>query len=129
VPLLSSSSLAANPWFQHQVADADVRLRATRTLLYDAADEASTVATSGDEFTPPLRARLRAAAVLATTTAASVVETAYRAGGGTSLYVESPLQRRLRDVQAVSQHFLLKPDTLTTCGAVLTGQEPDLTIF
>ena len=78
----------------------------------------------GDEFTPQLRARLRSAAVHAATTAAAVVETAYRAGGGSSLYATSPLQRRLRDVNAVSQHFLLKPDTLTTCGAVLAGQEP-----
>lgn len=58
-----------------------------------------------------------------------VVETAYRAGGGSSLYTTNPLQRRLRDVNAVNQHFLLKPDTLTTCGAVMAGQEPDLTVF
>ena len=70
-----------------------------------------------------------AAAVFAATTAASVVETAYRAGGGSSIYSESPLSRRLRDVQAACQHFLLKPDTLTTCGAVYAGETPDLTIF
>ena len=29
----------------------------------------------------------------------------------------------------VSQHFVLKPDTLTTCGAVLAGQSPELTVF
>ena len=54
---------------------------------------------------------------------------AYRAGGGTALYASSPLQRRLRDVNAVNQHFLLKSDTLTTCGAITAGQAPDLTIF
>jgi hypothetical protein len=53
----------------------------------------------------------------------------YRAGGGRALYDDSPLQRRLRDVHAITQHFLVRPDTLTTAGAVLAGQEPDLTGF
>ena len=64
-----------------------------------------------------------------TARAAAVVDIAYHAGGGSSLYADSPLQRRLRDIHAVTQHFLVKPDTLTTCGAVLAGQDVDLTIF
>jgi indole-3-acetate monooxygenase len=129
VPLLSPGTLAANPLFQYQLADADAKLRAARSLLYAEAAEAWAVAAEGRDFTFPFRARLRSAAVLAAATAATVVETAYRAGGGGSVYATSPLQRRLRDVNAVNQHFLLKPDTLTTCGAVMTGQELDLTIF
>jgi alkylation response protein AidB-like acyl-CoA dehydrogenase len=129
VPLLSSSSLGANPLFQYQLADADAKLRAARASLYELADEVWAAATRGDELTPVQRAHVRATGVHVATTAAAVVETAYRAGGGSSLYLESPLQRRLRDVQAVCQHFLLKPDTLTTCGAVLAGQNPELTIF
>jgi hypothetical protein len=39
------------------------------------------------------------------------------------------LQRRLRDVHAITQHFLVKPDTLTTAGAVLAGQDIDAPIF
>lgn len=129
VPLLSPGTLATNPLFHYQLAEADVKLRAARSLLYAEADEAWAWAVAGEEFTAPFRARLRSVAVLAVTTAAVVVETAYRAGGGSSLYTTSPLQRRLRDVNAVNQHFLLKPDTLTTCGAVMAGQEPDLTVF
>ena len=129
VPLLSPGTLATNPLFQYQLAEADVKLRAARSLLYAEAEEAWAVAVAGEEFTAPFRGRLRSAAVLAVTTAAAVVETAYRAAGGSSLYTTSPLQRRLRDVNAANQHFLLKPDTLTTCGAVMAGQEPDLTVF
>lgn len=129
VPLLSPGTLAANPLFQYQLAESDVKLRAARSLLYAEAAAAWAVATAGEEFTASFRARLRSAAVFAMTTAAAVVETAYRAGGGSSLYASSPLQRRLRDVNAVNQHFILKPDTLTTCGAVMAGQEPDLTVF
>ena len=129
VPLLSPGTLAANPLFQYQLADADVKLRAARSLLYAEASEAWNRAVEGGEFDPPFRARLRSAGVLAAVTAADVVTTCYRAGGGSSLYSSNTLQRRLRDVEAVSQHFLLKPDTLTTCGAIMSRQEPNIDIF
>ena len=41
----------------------------------------------------------------------------------------NPLQRRFRDVHAITQHFLVKLDTFTTAGAVLAGAEADLTVF
>lgn len=129
VPLLSPVTLAANPLFQYQLAESEVKLRAARSLLYAEAAEIWAVAVAGEEPTVALRSRLRSAAVLAATMAAAVVETAYRAGGGSSLYATNALQRRLRDVNALNQHFLLKPDTLTTCGALMAGQQPDVTIF
>ena len=75
------------------------------------------------------RARIRAAAVWATERAAAVVDMAYRSGGGTSLYADCPLQRRLRDIHALTQHFLVKRDTLTTAGAILAGQDVDVMVF
>ncbi len=51
-----------------------------------------------------------------------MVKTAYRSGGGSSLYNESPLQRRLRDIHAISQHFLVKRDAVTNVGPILAGQ-------
>jgi hypothetical protein len=41
----------------------------------------------------------------------------------------NPLQRRFRDVHAITQHVLVKLDTLTTAGAVLVGAGADLTVF
>jgi len=58
-----------------------------------------------------------------------VVDTAYRNGLGTSLYLSCPLQRRLRDVHTLAQHFLVKRDTFTTAGAVLAGQDLPVPIF
>ena len=84
---------------------------------------------SGAEFTADQRARIRSAATWIAATAASVVDAAYRAGGGTSIYSDSPLQRRFRDIHALTQHFLVKLDTLTTAGAVFAGAEVDLTVF
>ncbi len=129
VPLLASASLRANPLFQHEMGAADAKLRAARTLLYADAASAWATAMSGAEFTADQRARIRSAATWIAATAASVVDAAYRAGGGTSIYSDSPLQRRFRDIHALTQHFLVKLDTLTTAGAVFAGAEVDLTVF
>jgi alkylation response protein AidB-like acyl-CoA dehydrogenase len=129
VPLFAGASLAANPLFQNQLGEADARLRAARALLYAEAAEAWATALAGDPFTPEHRARIRASGVWAADTAAAVVDMAYRAGGGSSLYRSSPLQRRFRDVHALTQHFLVKLDSLTTVGAVLAGQDADTTFL
>lgn len=129
VPLLARTPLSASPLFQHQLAVADAKLRAASGLLYADAEEAWTTAASGAPFPPEQRARIRSAAVWASSTAASVVDSAYGAGGGSSPYAHNPLQRRFRDIHALTQHFLVRPDTLTTAGAVLAGHDVDLTIF
>jgi hypothetical protein len=45
------------------------------------------------------------------------------------VYADSPLQRRLRDIHAVTQHFLVKQDTMITAGAVLAGQDVTVPVF
>ena len=129
VPLLAHSALATNPLFQNQLGEADAQLRAARGLLYADAAAAWGTAAAGAELTPEHRVRMRATTTWAATTAASVVDMAYHAGGGSSIYAGSPLQRRFRDVHAITQHFLVKLDTFTTAGAVLAGAEADLTVF
>ena len=129
VPLFAAAALAANPTFQLELARADTDLRAAHALLYEAAETAWATATDRTDFTLEQRARLRAAAVWATERAAEVVDTAYRSGGGGALYAESPLQRRFRDVHALTQHFLVKRDTLSTVGAILAGQDINVMVF
>ena len=58
---------------------------------------------AGHRATALRRARLSRAASVA----ASVVEGAYGLSGTTGLFESCPLQRRLRDVRAVTQHYLL----------------------
>ena len=129
VPMFSDATLAANPLFRHHLAEADAHLRAARALVTADVEWAWETAAAGEEFTPEIRARLRSGAAWATTAAAEVVDVAYTSGGGSSLYLHSPLQRRLRDVHAVTQHFALKEDTFTLAGAVLAGQEVDLSFL
>jgi alkylation response protein AidB-like acyl-CoA dehydrogenase len=129
VPMLAASPLATNPLFQHELALVDTELRASRILLHATADELWAAAVDGRPSSREERARTRAAAAWATERATHVVDTAHRFGGGTAVYAESPLQRRVRDIHTLTQHFIVRPDTLTTAGAVLAGGEPDVPIF
>jgi alkylation response protein AidB-like acyl-CoA dehydrogenase len=128
-PLLAENTLARNGHFQFELADADVALRAARALLYESAETVWATVAGGSTLSLHDRARVRSAAVWVTNRAAEVVTRAYRAGGGSSVYTSSPLQRRLRDVNAVTQHFLVRSDTLTTAGAVLAGQDVSVMVF
>ena len=83
------------------------------------------MALASAEFDDRTRAQLRSTTTWVVETAAEVVDMAYRAGGGTALYSSSPLQRRLRDLHTLTQHFGVKLDTFTLAGAVLAGQEVD----
>jgi alkylation response protein AidB-like acyl-CoA dehydrogenase len=129
VPLLSPVALGANPLFQFELATADTDVRAARSLLYEEAERLWAAATSGDPLTMEHRAQVRASAVWTVERATAVVTTAYRAGGGTSLYSDCPLQRRLRDIHALAQHFVVRRDTLITAGAILAGQDVQLMVF
>jgi alkylation response protein AidB-like acyl-CoA dehydrogenase len=128
-PLLAESTLARNAHFQFELARADTELRAARALLYENASSTWARVAAGSPLTLKQRARVRAAAVWATQRAAEVVTAAYRAAGGGAVYADSALQRRLRDINAVTQHFLVRHDTLTTAGAILAGQEVAVSIF
>jgi alkylation response protein AidB-like acyl-CoA dehydrogenase len=128
-PAFADGALASNPLFQNQFGEAETQLRAARTLLYAEAERAWAKAEARSAFAPDDRARIRGTTTWVSRTTAAVVDMAYTAGGGSSIYANNPLQRRLRDSHALTQHFAVKPDTYTKVGAVLAGQEVDLTIF
>lgn len=128
-PLFAGAPLAANPLFQHQLANAHTDLRAARGLAYDESCATWSAAVDRTPFTLEHRARVRATAAWATARATAVVDFAYHAGGGSALYATNPLQRRMRDMHALTQHFIIKPDTMTTVGAVLAGQDVNLPVF
>ncbi len=129
VPLLSPGTLATSPTFHSDLAAADARLRSARALHDQTVGAVWEAAVSGAAFTNQLRARARLDSVWAVEQAVEVVEFAYRAGGGSALYDSSPLQRRLRDVHAVTQHFIVRPDVFAAAGQVLAGLEPPGPVF
>ena len=106
VPATSPSKLAADPVAQYMVGNLATDLYMARTLLHQVArdDQASVGAGPIDNAAAiNRRARLSRAASVA----ASVVEGAYSLSGTTGMFESCPLQRRLRDVRAVTQHYML----------------------
>jgi alkylation response protein AidB-like acyl-CoA dehydrogenase len=129
VPLLAPAPLATNAGFQRDLAIAETDLRAAVTLLYETAESVWAAAVASEASTMREEAKVRAAAVWITDRASDVVEFAHRSGGGSAIYVDCPLQRRMRDMHALTQHFLVKRDTMTTAGAIFAGQDVDVMFF
>ena len=106
VPATSRSKLAEDPVAQYMAGQLATDLYMARTLLHQVArdDQASVPFGPPDNTATVIRrARLSRAASVA----ASVVEGAYSVSGTTGLFESCPLQRRLRDVRAVTQHYML----------------------
>lgn len=129
IPAFAEEPLASNPLFQYQFGEAETQLRAARTALHAEADIVWATALAGAPLTPEDRAHVRGATTWVAKTAATIVTTAYQAGGSSSIHTSNPLQRRLRDAHALTQHLTMKADTFTKVGAVLAGQAVDLTLF
>ena len=129
VPTGSRRRLAQRDAVQADVAQAEARLRSGRAFLLDAVGAAWTSACAGDAISLEQRALLRTAATHATREAAATVDLAYEAGGGTSIYASSPLQRHFRDVHVVTQHVMVAPPTYELAGRVLLGIPTDTSLL
>jgi alkylation response protein AidB-like acyl-CoA dehydrogenase len=122
-PTHSSKTLAERPDVQASVARAEALLRASRAFYYEAASAGWEAACSEGRVALPLRRDIRLATTQATHGAVSIVQSMYECGGGTALYRRSTLQRRLRDVHAMTQHVMVGPATWETAGRAFLGIE------
>ena len=71
------------------------------------------------------RALLRLAATQATRASARAVDLMYHAGGGSSIYAQSPLQRHFRDIHVATQHVMVAEATYALVGRALLGLSGD----
>ena len=128
-PTGSRRRLAERAAVQAEVAEAEALLRAARAFLREAVAEAWASARKDSELPIPLRAMLRLAATHATAGAARAVDLMYRAGGGSAVYADSPLQRCFRDVHVVTQHMMVAPPTWELAGRILLGVDVDTSML
>jgi alkylation response protein AidB-like acyl-CoA dehydrogenase len=125
-PSGSRRSLAERTGAQATLAQAEATLRSARAFYYEAVAEAWEKARRGDELDAGARAGLRLAATHATRASADVVRAMYDLGGGSSLFLSHPLQRRFRDAHAGTQHMMVAASTYEVTGRVLMGLPTDL---
>jgi alkylation response protein AidB-like acyl-CoA dehydrogenase len=124
-PAAGRKTLAERATVQAQVARAEAALRAARGLVLGEVDAAWLAAERGGTMPDDHRLGLRLAANHATAAAAEVVTSMYHAGGGTSIYDSSALQRRFRDVHVATQHMMVAPITWELGGRLLFGLPTD----
>jgi alkylation response protein AidB-like acyl-CoA dehydrogenase len=126
VPTGGRRSLAERSAAQAEIARAEADTRAAEALLADTVASAWDAASTDGVVSTEHRTSLRLAAAHAAATATSTTETAFRLGGGSAVYNDSPLGRRMRDAQTAAQHMLVAPTVWELTGRLLLGQPTDV---
>ena len=121
--LYAQSSLADSQLFQFTIGNAQTSLRAARALIMSEAQQVWELAVAGRVATATDRSRVMGAVTWAARTSAQVVDACYTAGGGTSLYDSSPLQRCMRDIHTLTQHAAVAESWLSSAGLSLLGHD------
>jgi alkylation response protein AidB-like acyl-CoA dehydrogenase len=124
-PSASRRRLAERGFVQMQIAEAEALQRSARAFLLDTIAEIFEHASRGNDIELKQRALLRLAATHSVMLCKRAVDAMYDAGGGSSIYKSSPLQRCFRDVHAASQHMMVSSSTLELAGRVLAGLETE----
>jgi alkylation response protein AidB-like acyl-CoA dehydrogenase len=128
-PAGSRRRLADRAMAQVDLAQAEAAVGAARAFVDEVVAETWDAAARDGAIATTQRARLRLAATHATSSAAQVVDRMYNAGGGTSVYTTSLLQRQFRDVHVATQHLMVSPATYELVGRVLFGIDADTSML
>jgi alkylation response protein AidB-like acyl-CoA dehydrogenase len=116
-------TLIDDPLFQYEYARAEATLSAARDFVRSALRDLEQAA-ERDGLTMQLRARARLATSHACTTAAEVVEVAYRHSGSTGLRQGSVINRCYRDIAAGEQHVFTDHNSVRDAGLVYLDNAP-----
>jgi alkylation response protein AidB-like acyl-CoA dehydrogenase len=106
---------------QVEYAQAEAALRSGRAFLLEEIHEVWETLERGDKPSEEQRALVRLAATAATQGAVRAVDTSYALAGGSSIYAASPLQRRFRDIHALTAHVMIGASSLEAAGRALLG--------
>lgn len=128
-PTGARRTLGERQQIQAHIARAEAAVRSARAFLHEAAADAWALAERSGEIPVEARASLRLAATDATWRCVQAVDMMYTAGGGTSIYETSVLQRCFRDIHAMTQHIMVAPATYELVGRVLLGLETDTSLL
>lgn len=123
----SQQALREDATMRGDLGRAEALLRSGRAFLYEALDQAWQVVTAEETLSVTQRATVWLASTHATNVAKQATELMYSAGGATSAYTSSGLERCLRDVHAAGQHLTLASTNYEMVGQALLGSDMRLT--
>lgn len=124
----SKSPQANRQTVQLQIGEAHAKLSAARHWLHELMQLAWTQAQEG-RASVETRRDIRLACNLAVYTSVDVISTAYRIVGGSAVYKTSSLQRRLSDVNVITQHIQVATTIYEQGGRLLLGLDTDTSLF
>jgi alkylation response protein AidB-like acyl-CoA dehydrogenase len=113
---------------QTDVAELEARLRATRVYLFATMEAAWRAAQQG-ELSTEHRMAIRLATTHSIREGRRIAGDAYNAAGATSVFANNPFERRLRDINAVSQQIQGRRTHFETVGKYLLGVESDTSLL
>lgn len=116
-------ALRQNALVQADLGRAEGLLRSARTFLYAALDDAWGAVQSGQSLSMNQRAMLWLASTHASTSATQCVDFMFGSAGAASVYVNSGLERCVRDVRAVGQHLTVTQSNFAMVGQALLGSD------
>jgi indole-3-acetate monooxygenase len=109
---------------QESVARAEAMLGAARSYLFDVVGDLWATLVNGQQPSPVQQARFLSAYTHVSGECASAVQLVVKASGGTAVYQSGALDRCLRDVLTMPQHFIGSLRTYEMAGRLLLGLEP-----
>ena len=118
--------LRDNPIIQNRVAISTARLAAMHAWLKQSVGESWNGCVASGKHAFEHRVTMRLAATYAIHEAAKVVEDAYADAGATAIFECNPFERRLRDINAVSQQVQANFAHLQSVGRYYLGMKPGL---
>jgi alkylation response protein AidB-like acyl-CoA dehydrogenase len=119
----SQQALREDTTMRGDLGRAEALLRSGRAFLYEALDEAWQVVTAGQTVSVTQRAMVWLASTHATNAAKQATELMFSAGGATSAYTSSGLERCLRDIHAAGQHLTVASANYELVGQALLGSD------
>ena len=120
--LFARVAMRESPIFQYELGRLDAELSAAVALMERCADSHWSLAVDGRLNDPAAMPRSLQAGVWITLACQGIASDAFNLGGGSALYDGSPLQRRMRDMHAGSQHALVQKQNYQGLGAGRLGE-------
>jgi alkylation response protein AidB-like acyl-CoA dehydrogenase len=121
-----SSLLRDNNTIQHIIGYSDARLKAARAWILQLLKDTYAELARPAELTVEQRVAIRQATTYAIHEARDVVTTIYHEAGSTAIFDDQPFERRLRDVNSVSQQMQGRRAHFETVGQHMLGLETNL---
>jgi alkylation response protein AidB-like acyl-CoA dehydrogenase len=109
--------------FRYEIGRAAAEIRTARLALETQAKLHWEYAQAGTLRTEAKLIEGHQVGVQVAATCRHAVETCFKLGGGSAVYLDSPLQRRFRDIMALGQHAAVQERQFATFGAALLAAE------